>query len=204
MTKVRICTPTPTCLLILVGSITFFSSHMSKRIISFSTRMFSQLSPKWLWHSITEHQRQIKEPMPSLLLPVLYDMLSLWSKLVLLSGIFHLKRQHKKKLQSWDKRSLFFWEGRKNPPPLNLEILAFSILMRFFLGPVLCWCWRELCCDSKAVHSTTWCGWQISVIDIWSSDNFTRGVQQVRIGSAYCKGNVIYFDMWVDLKHAYT
>lgn len=135
MTKVRICTPTPTCLLILVDSITFFSSHMSKRIISFSIRMFSQLSPKWLWHSITEHQRQIKEPMPSLLLPVLYDMLSLWSKLALLSGIFHLKRQLKKKLQSWDKRSLFFWEGRKNPPPLNLEILAFSILMRFFKDP---------------------------------------------------------------------
>lgn len=29
-------------------------------------------------------------------------------------------------------------------------------------------------------------------------------MQQVWTGSAYCKGNVIYFDLWVDLKHAYT
>lgn len=40
-----------------------FSSHMSKRIIPFSVRIFRQLSPKWLWHPITEHQRQIKELM---------------------------------------------------------------------------------------------------------------------------------------------
>lgn len=116
------CTPTPTCLLILVGIITFISSHMSNRIISFSIRMFLQLSPKWLWHPISKHQRQIKTPMQSLLLLVLYDMLSLWSKLALLSGIFHLKCQLNKKLQRWDKRSQFFWEGLENPPPLDFSI----------------------------------------------------------------------------------
>lgn len=161
MTKVCICTPTPACLLITVGSITIFSSHIGKWIISFTIRMFSQRSPKWLWLPITEHQRQIKKPMQSLLLLVLHDMLSSWSKLALLRGIFHLKRKLNKKLQGWDKRHQFFWEGLKHPLPLDLEILTISILMRFFESP--------FSVDTGGDFAVT-AKWHVSPLDV--DDNF--------------------------------
>lgn len=95
------------CSLVLVGSIARFTSRMSaEQNYFFNHNDIRQLSLKWFWLFIIEHQRQSKTPKQSFLLLMLYDVQSLWSKLVLLSDIFHHLNQLNKKLQNRDKSIL--------------------------------------------------------------------------------------------------